>query len=377
MAAALLGPEIDPAQVILDRIAALEVERARIEAAVAVQMLDFEEVRRRESEVLVDRERAHAMVAFAADELSRVLLHAPRSVQHRLAAVRRVRGRLPLTWQAHLDGLIDAYRLQLIASAAGKLHSLDSFVDLDAKAVAYASTHAPSQVKGWLNRFLNRVEPEAAAARARDAQARRAVWVKHEDDGVSLLTARLKTTDAVDIDAFLTLLAKNKQSDGRTLDQMRADALVDRLLGRAWTRDNDVPTHRKTVIGVVVPVESLAGLTNEPGESPDGAFALPAELVRELAAEPGTIFYRILKTPLGKILDITEIGYRPSSKLRRAVEVRDGVCQFSTCSRPAVDCDLDHRLPWPHGPTAASNLVALCRRHHRIKTLLGDRFDLS
>ncbi len=30
--------------------------------------------------------------------------------------------------------------------------------------------------------------------------------------------------------------------------------------------------------------------------------------------------------------------------------------------------DLDHVVPWPDGPTTVANLVALCRRHHRLKT---------
>lgn len=35
----------------------------------------------------------------------------------------------------------------------------------------------------------------------------------------------------------------------------------------------------------------------------------------------------------------------------------------------AAGCDLDHDVPWPHGPTCACNLGPLCRRHHRIKQL--------
>jgi hypothetical protein len=31
-------------------------------------------------------------------------------------------------------------------------------------------------------------------------------------------------------------------------------------------------------------------------------------------------------------------------------------------------CDVDHTTPWPAGPTCASNLKALCRKHHLLKT---------
>jgi hypothetical protein len=33
-----------------------------------------------------------------------------------------------------------------------------------------------------------------------------------------------------------------------------------------------------------------------------------------------------------------------------------------------MESDLDHEIPHPRGPTAGSNLRALCRRHHRMKT---------
>jgi hypothetical protein len=40
---------------------------------------------------------------------------------------------------------------------------------------------------------------------------------------------------------------------------------------------------------------------------------------------------------------------------------------------PAARCDLDHTLEWPCGPTCPANLCALCRTHHRVKTLTDAR----
>ena len=74
-------------------------------------------------------------------------------------------------------------------------------------------------------------------------------------------------------------------------------------------------------------------------------------------------------TPLGIGVEgeLVEDRYRPSASLRALVQARDGTCRFPGCQRHARFCDLDHVRPWPGGPTAASNLMALCRRHHRIK----------
>jgi len=66
-----------------------------------------------------------------------------------------------------------------------------------------------------------------------------------------------------------------------------------------------------------------------------------------------------------------EPRYRPSKKLADFVRCRDLTCRFPGCRVPATNCDLDHTIPWPCGPTAASNLKCLCRRHHLLKTFWG------
>ncbi|TQR86533.1 DUF222 domain-containing protein [Mycobacterium hodleri] len=66
-----------------------------------------------------------------------------------------------------------------------------------------------------------------------------------------------------------------------------------------------------------------------------------------------------------------EPRYRPSKKLADFVRCRDMTCRFPGCKVPATHCDVDHSIPWPSGPTAASNLKCLCRRHHLLKTFWG------
>ncbi|GAB7067990.1 DUF222 domain-containing protein [Mycobacterium hodleri] len=66
-----------------------------------------------------------------------------------------------------------------------------------------------------------------------------------------------------------------------------------------------------------------------------------------------------------------EPRYRPSKKLADFVRCRDLTCRFPGCRAPASNCDVDHTIPWPCGPTAASNLKCLCRRHHLLKTFWG------
>ena len=71
----------------------------------------------------------------------------------------------------------------------------------------------------------------------------------------------------------------------------------------------------------------------------------------ELAAQQGTLFYRLLTDERRNLPDVTEMGRFPSRKLGMAVKFRDGTCTAPTCTTPAADCDLDHLIPVPAGPT--------------------------
>ena len=64
-------------------------------------------------------------------------------------------------------------------------------------------------------------------------------------------------------------------------------------------------------------------------------------------------------------------AYRPSASMAKRVKARDRRCRFPGCTVAAVFCDLDHVRPWPNGPTTDTNLICLCRRHHRVKQRPG------
>jgi hypothetical protein len=68
-----------------------------------------------------------------------------------------------------------------------------------------------------------------------------------------------------------------------------------------------------------------------------------------------------------------EPRYRPSKKLAEFVRCRDLTCRFPGCTKPATVADLDHTIPYPYGPTCASNLKCLCREQWLWKTLRWPR----
>ena len=61
-------------------------------------------------------------------------------------------------------------------------------------------------------------------------------------------------------------------------------------------------------------------------------------------------------------------GYRPTASTVEFIRWRDLTCRWPGCDRPAEMSDIDHTVPWPHGPTHPSNTKRYCRIHHLIKT---------
>jgi len=124
-------------------------------------------------------------------------------------------------------------------------------------------------------------------------------------------------------------------------------------------------------IGVIISAQSLLGYSNTPGQLTDRSALIPADLIRDLARQPGTLFYRLLTDDKGNLLDVTELGRFPSRKLGNAIDFRDGTCTNPICTTPAHRCDHDHVIPVPEGPTTAVNLNNNCRPEHRAKTHAG------
>jgi hypothetical protein len=93
-----------------------------------------------------------------------------------------------------------------------------------------------------------------------------------------------------------------------------------------------------------------------------GGGVLPAPL---LAATLERATVREIRHP-GNALP--EPRYTPSRALADFVRCRDLTCRWPGCDKPAYGCDLDHTVPYPIGPTHASNIKCYCRFHHLLKT---------
>jgi hypothetical protein len=269
------------------------------------------------------------------------------------------------------SGRLDQRRVETITDALKDVEPVfaESFAEA---ALAYAETHTVPQLRQWLARRVVAADPAAAEVRKARATAGRRVTVSPRGDGVSELWALLPSLQARQIyDTVNALAHAVAPGDARTMDQRRADALFDLLTGRA-----DPPS---VSVQVVVPADTLLAESAMPGFVP-GVGSITASEAIALALPEGcsdqpeasVTWRRLLTDPSdGTLLDATEKQYRPSGGLQRAVRARDVTCRFPGCRRPASGnrsgTDLDHVTPWPLGPTSATNLMVLCRHHHRVK----------
>jgi hypothetical protein len=239
--------------------------------------------------------------------------------------------------------------------------------------------------------------------RAVHAIAERRVWCRpNQDSATATIGAVLPADGAQLLMTALDVAAEHSarhcgSDDARTLDQRRADALVqlaiDALTGyRSCTQgpdghdsvvadDNTEPDvagadqrgdaprwhGARPRIQVSVALSTLLGLDDQPGEL-SGHGPIPATLARAVAGDPTGTWYRLITDAQGHLVDYGRTRYRPPAPLRDHVIARDCECQFPGCHRPAVRAEQDHVIAWADGgTTCADNLLALCLRHHHLK----------
>lgn len=298
--------------------------------------------------------------------------------------------RLPRSVAALGQGRLSLGKLRILIEHTAGL-SQDNVAAVEEQVLPRAAVEAPSVFGARVRRAVLRIDPAAARARIEKAVTGRSVELYPAADGMAVLRANLPAPQGLRAHQLLTAAARagrNAATDGddRTMDARRADALIDcleqldpdPLPAPAATADADSAGHAYRPLSrrwhpgpvnlhVTVPLGTLLGLNDGPGEL-TGYGPIDADTARYLAEE--ATWRRILTDPAtGAVLDVGTTSYHPPADLDAYVRTRDQTCRFPNGRQPAGRADLDHTRPFPHGLTAEDNLAALCRPHHRIKTL--------
>jgi hypothetical protein len=137
----------------------------------------------------------------------------------------------------------------------------------------------------------------------------------------------------------------------------------------AWCLDSEAAESPVDAnVAVTIAADMLAGARAGFAESTDGRWGVPAGWLAHVAATGNTFWHRIVTDPVSDdILSHEYLGRFAPDLLKLALQFLHGTCQAPGCMVPAERCDVDHRRPFPEGPTTGDNLGPLCRRHHTYK----------
>lgn len=359
-------------------VAAIE-EGTRAEAAASARRFAaIAELARRR----VDDDDERANWAFdcwdsAAAEVASAMTigHRRASAQMRIAIA--LRDRLPRVAALYRRGLLSS---RLVSTITWRTHLVDSdeAIALIDAAVADRATKWGSlseyKLTESIDTWIERYDPDAVR-RLKTATRTRNFTVGDSDDetGVASVWGKLLATDAAVLDRRVTEMAREVcDDDPRTIGERRADALGalaagnDHLLcacGSDTCPTTGRPRSSNVVIHVLADQSAVDGTSTEPSAALIvGGGVLPAPLLKEVIRGGAKV------RPIRKPSDEPEPRYRPSAELAEFVRNRDLYCRFPGCDVPADRCDIDHTVPYPLGPTHASNLKCECRKHHLMKT---------
>ena len=365
-----------------------------------------------------ERGSASMHQSWVADEIAAALHIAPRTATIRANAGAAVVRDWPVLGEEIAAGRLTVAQAREIYEGIAVLSgTLDEFgEDLSDVAVGdlirIARDLPPARLRERVARMVASLDPAAAARRRERAERDHTditIWA--EPDGMACLAARGPALDAVAVRELIDARAKALRAsatadDTRSLGQWRHAALLAAFglapVGRTSTQpchDNrphgdtastdeasepsgHAPSNTVTCeaglssadppraqIRVTVPLTTLLGLTDVPGEL-EGYGPLDPDLVRALAADAEWI--RWVTDPVGDYLLDSGTRRFPGARLARFLRDRESRCKHPSCGVKARNCDADH-LPEHSrgGRTSAKGMSPTCPRHNRHREASG------
>ena len=234
-----------------------------------------------------------------------------------------------------------------------------------------------------LVRQFRRVQEVEELTRAARQQANRGVTYRYDEDGSMVLSVHLPAeAGAIVLRALNAAMPEAPNGFGgdcsdplhvsaetsrppepsSTFAQRRADALA--VLAESFLAHGAEVLKGGDRQQIVVHVAQAALKEGHPGrcELEDGP-ALPVETARRLGCDASRV--DIVEDDAGEPLDVGRKTRTIPPAMRRALESRDKGCVFPGCTHTRY-VDGHHIHHWADGgETKLSNLVSLCRFHHR------------
>jgi hypothetical protein len=304
---------------------------------------------------------------LAASEIRAALAWTRRAADAHLDLARDLLERHPQVWEALHEGEIDLPKARVIIDQTSHLDQETARQVADA-AVERAARETTGQLRARIRRLVIAVDPDSARERYEARLKDRRVVIEASEAGTAnLFGMDLPAADTNAAMRRINRLARSTKTadDHRTLDQIRADILLDLLNGRQPGQSRG----DGAVVDIRVDLTTLTGLDDNPAEIP-GWGPVIADVARQVVDEQDKAEWRITVTDpnTGRPVHVGATRRRPTTSQRRKVEAVALTCVFPGCRMPARDSDLDHRNAWADGGrTREDNLEPLCRHDHRLK----------
>lgn len=315
------------------------------------------------------------------DEISFAMRWSTEWTRRQVSMSRSLVGRMPAVLEALSDGLVSNYQAYIACEGISEaflksgleINDQDVGGELAEKFVERITSRMFEQngveFRRTVRRAVASLAPEEFEAAYERACRNRTVKLTHVNEGMAWLSAYLPGVDAERVWAAIQSAADELGGENSEYQKL-ADAFV------ALTCGGITKGSVETEVQVIVGLETLLGLNEEPGVLRSSGELVSVGKVRELA-ESSRLRRLVVEKVSGKMIDYGRTTYRPPAALNDKVRARDVMCRAPGCTRSAEKTDLDHTIAWEEGgATSESNLVALCRRHHNLKTHLDWSYQL-
>ena len=217
-----------------------------------------------------------------------------------------------------------------------------------------------------LVRKYRRVQEVEELSREERQQSRRGLRYQYDEDGAVVITLRMPAETGTlflkAVDAALPELPYVPAETSPPLSARRADAAG--LIAESFLAHGPEALKGGERQQIVVHVDAavLHGQTAGCCEIDEGP-SIPVETARRLACDASKV--EIIEDSNGDPLDVGRRTRTIPPALRRALQSRDKGCVFPGCTHKRY-VDGHHVQHWADGgATKLSNLVLLCRFHHR------------
>jgi hypothetical protein len=234
---------------------------------------------------------------------------------------------------------------------------------------ACASDADPDELLACVDDHVAAIRADLALAREDRVFERRFLAVQGKLDGGATLYGETDADSAASILEALDAAADRPANADDGNDPSRGQQRMDALVAICESSLNGGHSQRpKPRVLATIDVDAFARAGHSEG----------ARLLWSLAGRPARLTTLATESLLcdATVVPVIFNGARPaavgdattpiSSKLRSALNARDGGCRFPGCRAPVSWCDAHHIRARIHdGPTVVDNLLLLCRRCHR------------